>query len=44
MINLANDENDDWMKKARPAYREEEKKAFDAALAKHKKEKNDPPK
>ena len=43
MINLANDENDDWMKKARPAYREEEKKAFEAALEMHNGRKEEGP-
>lgn len=37
-INLANDENDDWMKKADPNYRTSEDKAHAGALALHEQE------
>jgi hypothetical protein len=43
MLDLANDENDDWMKKGDLEYREREKRIFEAALKAHKEKDGSPP-
>ena len=41
MIDLCNEENDDWMKKANPDYRESERKAMEAAKKLHEEKNGD---